>query len=270
MRHGVFWLWLAGRRSCRISAKSENIANSWRRVRSKCSRISAVTKLRVLKLLRLRDHVLRHPERAQERLGNSLEIIRNARQHGDWAALFEGEWARKVSSFQLGTAGGDVGLEVLEHAALMAGPKYRCIIPALEGFRLSSAAVSPKARTLRELPRNGWGLRRHGVAGSALAGDDDAARRTRTAGGIGTGRYAMRLAGQWFLPPSRRCDAGLPQDWATLRKQGSILTSGSGRFCRFESIKRSVGRGGRVDRSVHRVGRRASPCRGSLRTAAAL
>ena len=89
----------------------------------------------VLKFLRLRDHVLRHPEQAQERLGNSLEIIRNARQHGDWAALFEGEWARKVSSFQLGTAGGDVGLELLEHAALMAGPKYRCIIPAVRGVQ---------------------------------------------------------------------------------------------------------------------------------------
>ncbi len=34
----------------------------------------------MLKFLRLRDRVLRRPEQAQERLGNSLEVIRIARQ----------------------------------------------------------------------------------------------------------------------------------------------------------------------------------------------
>ena len=53
-------------------------------------------------------------------------------------AVFEGEWARKVSSFQSGSAaGGDGDLEMLEHAALMAGPKYRCFVPAFKGVQAS-------------------------------------------------------------------------------------------------------------------------------------
>ena len=130
-----FWSWLAGPRSSRTSARSENIANSCLRMLSKCSRNLAGDEASMLKFLRLRDRVLRRPEQAQERLDNSLEVIRIARQHGDWVALFEGEWARKVSSFQLGSAGAKVGLELLEHAARLAGPKYRCLVPAFRGVQ---------------------------------------------------------------------------------------------------------------------------------------
>ena len=59
-----------------------------------------------LKLLRLRDWVLRRPELISERLANSTEVTRIARRLGDWVAVFEGKWARKVSLFQLGSASG--------------------------------------------------------------------------------------------------------------------------------------------------------------------
>jgi len=89
-----------------------------------------------LKLLRLRDWVLRRPELISERLANSTEVTRIARRLGDWVAVFEGKWARKVSLFQLGSATGlDNGLEPLEHAALMAGPKYQCYILAFRGVQ---------------------------------------------------------------------------------------------------------------------------------------
>jgi tetratricopeptide (TPR) repeat protein len=84
-----------------------------------------------LHLLRLRDAVLRRPELLSERLTNSAEVIRIARGLGDWVAVFEGEWARNVTLFQLGSPTGlDNGLETLEHAALMAGPNYQCYVPA--------------------------------------------------------------------------------------------------------------------------------------------
>ena len=89
----------------------------------------------MLQFLRLRDYVLRGPEQASERLRNSLEITRVARRRGDWVALFEGECPRNVSSFQLGSANGKLGLELLEHAALLAGPKYRCLVPAFKAFQ---------------------------------------------------------------------------------------------------------------------------------------
>ena len=118
---------------------------------SKCSDNLAGDDASMLKFLRLRDRVLRRPEQAQERLDNSLEVIRIARQQSDWVALFEGEWARKVSSFQLGSAGAKTGLELLEHAARLAGPNTAALSPHLGEFRQSSMAGSPKAKSCSRL-----------------------------------------------------------------------------------------------------------------------
>jgi len=89
-----------------------------------------------LKLLRLRDWVLHRPELISESLVNSAEMTRIARRLGDWPAVFEGEWAQKVSLFELGSAAGlDDGREPLEHAALMAGPKHQCYVLAFRGVQ---------------------------------------------------------------------------------------------------------------------------------------
>ncbi len=69
-----------------------------------------------------------------------------------------------------------MGLELLEHAALMAGPKYHCLIPAFRGvqavFNGRFAEGEELFATCREMA---VACGAHGVAGSTLAGDDDAA-----------------------------------------------------------------------------------------------
>jgi hypothetical protein len=102
----------------------------------KMSQREGIDEASKLKLLRLRDGVLRRPELLSERLANSAEVTRIARQLGDWVAVFEGEWAQKVSLFHLGSATDvDNGVETLEHAALMAGSKYHCYILAFRGVQ---------------------------------------------------------------------------------------------------------------------------------------
>jgi tetratricopeptide (TPR) repeat protein len=87
------------------------------------------------KLLGLRDHVLSRPEAIEERVNNSTRVIRLARQHGDWISLFKGEWAREISLLQLGALDrADAGRQTLEHVAIMAGPKYRCVALAFKGI----------------------------------------------------------------------------------------------------------------------------------------
>jgi tetratricopeptide (TPR) repeat protein len=93
----------------------------------------------MLRILRLRDHVLRSPELAHERLANSAERTRIARQQGDCVALFEAEWAREMSLLQLGEIeSADAELEPLEFAAVAAGPASRCLVLALRGSRAVS------------------------------------------------------------------------------------------------------------------------------------
>jgi hypothetical protein len=124
----------------------------------------------MLGVLRLRDFLLRRPELADERLANGVEIARLARQHGDWVALFEGEWAREISSFQLGAIdSADAERESLEHTAIMAGPRYVCLVVAFrairavfdgefaiaEGLVASSREMAP-ACGLQDLPDQLW------------------------------------------------------------------------------------------------------------------
>jgi tetratricopeptide (TPR) repeat protein len=90
----------------------------------------------VLTVLGLRDYLLRRPELAAERLTNSAEVIAMARQRGDWAAVFAGEWAREMALLQLGEIGGaDTRLQALAQAATMAGPGHQALVAALTGAR---------------------------------------------------------------------------------------------------------------------------------------
>ena len=225
----------------------------------------------MLKFLRLRDRVLRRPEQAQERLGNSLEVIRIARQNGDWVALFEGEWARKVSSFQLGSAGAKAGLELLEHAGRLAGPKYRCLVPAFRGVQavfngrfaegeehFAICREMAVACGVTELPDQLWPAMMMPLdEQDRLAELEPVVARCSRASPVSASLEAMRCLFAARLGNNSEARFYLERlatdAFADLKGSRALLVEAAA-----------------LTEVCTRSGRRASPCRGSLRSAATL
>ncbi|HEV3114646.1 MAG TPA: AAA family ATPase [Candidatus Binataceae bacterium] len=123
-------------RSQQLAAQALEIAN----------RVDEDTSLK-LRVLQLRDHLVRHPGAIQERLGIGAEVTRIASQRGDYVALFFGALARTISLFELGEVSrSDAEFELVEQASRLAGrPLCRAIVVSfkamLAGFdgRLSEA-----------------------------------------------------------------------------------------------------------------------------------
>lgn len=113
--------------------RSDNLAAGAMQI---VQRLAADRRL-VLRVLRFRDCVLRHPELISDRLANASEMTHLARQFGEWDALFEGAVTRAVLLFQLGAIDdARAQFEVAEQAAMLANrPAYHVLILAAKAAR---------------------------------------------------------------------------------------------------------------------------------------
>ena len=139
--------------AARLAAELSFLRDQWPRCRELADHalgiVNAQPALR-LRVLHLRDYVLRHPDAISERLAVGAEVSAIAGQLADYVALFFGALAKAVSHFEMGDIGrAEAEFEVAEHAGAMAGrPLCRAIAA---GFKTMLAAFDGRLAEAEDL-----------------------------------------------------------------------------------------------------------------------